>query len=121
MVPTSSLTVVEYDDDEAEGGDREGESKPRNKKKQKGQNHKRDLKQKKDIIKLCPSLIDPEDDRICQVGADKCRFHHDIASYLESKPQDIDGICPVFEALGYCPTGIKCRWLKSHYNPKPPN
>ena len=94
LVPTSSLTVVEYDDDEAEGGDRdrEGESKPRNKKKQKGQNHKRDLKQKKDIIKLCPSLIDPEDDRICQVGADKCRFHHDIASYLESKPQDIDGI-----------------------------
>ena len=118
LVPTSSLTVVEYDDDEAEGGDREGESKPRNKKKQKGQNHKRDLKQKKDIIKLCPSLIDPEDDRICQVGADKCRFHHDIASYLESKPQDIDGICPVFEALGYCPTGIKCRWLKSHYNPE---
>lgn len=37
LVPTSSLTVVEYDDDEAEGGDREGESKPRNKKKQKGQ------------------------------------------------------------------------------------
>ena len=26
LVPTSSLTVVEYDDDEAEGGDREGES-----------------------------------------------------------------------------------------------
>jgi tRNA-dihydrouridine synthase 3 len=35
--------------------------------------------------------------------------------YIASKPQDLPGVCPVFQAIGYCPTGIKCRWLASHY------
>ncbi|KAL6452444.1 DUS3 tRNA-dihydrouridine(47) synthase [NAD(P)(+)] [Candida maltosa Xu316] len=125
LIATDGLNIVEYNDDEAEGGDREsegngngnGKGKGKGKRRQKGgQNHKRDLKQKRDTIKLCPSLVDPSDSKTCQTGESNCRFHHDIPSYLESKPEDIEGVCPVYEALGYCPIGIKCRWLKSHYN-----
>lgn len=121
---TESFSTVEYNDDEAENGGRDSEETDQrggrgngNRKKQKGQNHKRKLKQKKDTVKLCASLIDPEDDSVvCTTGAENCKFHHDVTSYLESKPEDLDGVCPVFEAIGYCPSGIKCRWLKSHYN-----
>ncbi|KAK6890096.1 tRNA-dihydrouridine(47) synthase [NAD(P)(+)] [Candida tropicalis] len=125
LAPVSeSATAIEYNDDEAEGGGRDAEETDQrgngrgNRKKNKGQNHKRKLKQKKDTIKLCASLIDPEDESVvCSAGgAENCKFHHDVVSYLESKPEDIEGVCPVFEAIGYCPSGIKCRWLKSHYN-----
>jgi tRNA-dihydrouridine synthase 3 len=33
---------------------------------------------------------------------------------LKHKAEDIDGICPVFEERGYCASGWRCRWLKSH-------
>ncbi|KAG5417232.1 DUS3 [Candida metapsilosis] len=119
--PSQAASTVEYDDDEAEGGDRtsenaeDGQSNKKGKKKR-GQNHGRDLKQKKDTIRLCPSVIYPDESKPCFLGEDKCRFSHDMEAYLASKPEDIDGICPVFEALGYCPSGMKCRWLNSHYD-----
>lgn len=119
--PVQATNVVEYHDDEAEGGDRmaegaaDGQQNKKGKRKR-GQNHGRDLKQKKDTIKLCPSIIDPDDSKSCFLGEEKCKYSHDLQSYLESKQEDIDGVCPVFEALGYCPAGMKCRWLKSHYD-----
>lgn len=105
-----------YDDEAAEGGDRENDDRSKRSKKGRGQNKKRDLKQQKEEIRLCSSLLDPNDSRECPVGADKCKNTHDIEYYLSTKPADIEGKCPVFEAIGYCPAGLKCRWLSSHYN-----
>lgn len=132
LAPISSnvLQVVEYDDDEAESGGRETSDasgnnsnnnkgkKGKNGKKGRGQNHNRDLKQKGDAVRLCMVMIDPEDDdtKCAAGGAENCKYSHNIEEYLAAKSNDIEGTCPVYEALGYCPSGLKCRWLHSHYN-----
>ncbi|KAG7665350.1 DUS3 [[Candida] subhashii] len=114
---TSSNDIIEdfYNDDEAEGGDREQEQPQQKGRRKRGQNKKRDLKQKPETLRLCSTLLDPENVRECSFGADQCRNTHNVEEYLASKPEDIDGVCPVFKTIGYCPTGLKCRWLKSHY------
>ena len=107
------------DDDNAEAGDRaagDKDNKKEGKNKKRGQNKKRDLRQQHEEIRLCPSLVNPEDDSECKYGEDACRNTHDIELYLSSKPEDIPGVCPVFKAIGYCPSGLKCRWLNSHYD-----
>ncbi|ODV63816.1 tRNA dihydrouridine synthase DUS3 [Ascoidea rubescens DSM 1968] len=82
-----------------------------------GQNKNRDLRQPHETIRLCSSLIDPDNlNRKCKFGAENCRNTHDIDFYLKSKEKEIEGACPVFEAIGYCPAGLKCRWLSSHFN-----
>lgn len=113
----SAMKLKVYDDDEAEGGDREDNDGPKKgkNKKQRGQNKNRDNKQGP-ILRLCSTVLDPDNIKVCNFGAEQCRNTHDVELYLKSKPEDIDGICPVYDALGYCPTGLKCRWLSSHYN-----
>ncbi|ABN66252.1 dihydrouridine synthase of tRNA [Scheffersomyces stipitis CBS 6054] len=111
--------VDSFDDDEAEGGERgveEGKSGKGGKKKRRGQNKNRDLKQKREEIRLCTSLLDPDNIKTCAYGPEQCRSTHNVEEYLASKPVDIEGICPVFRAIGYCPAGLKCRWLQSHYD-----
>lgn len=49
----------------------------------------------------------------CQFG-DKCKYNHDIASYFANREPDISPMCPVYEAHGYCPVGLNCRWAGSH-------
>lgn len=118
------------------------EKKARNKKESRGQNKGRKLVQGKDVVKLCESINSQwvkfwnevadedkqgsdndgerkEDEREtpefeCGYG-ERCRFEHDVPVYLAAKPKDIEGTCPVYEAIGYCPSGLKCRWLHSHY------
>ena len=105
-------------DDEAEGGDRQEEEggKGGKNKKRRGQNKKRDLKQQHEEVRLCSSLLDPENPKECRFGAENCRNSHNVEEYISSKPEDIEGNCPVYSAIGYCPAGLKCRWLHSHYN-----
>lgn len=105
-------------DDEAEGGDRQEEEngKGGKNKKRRGQNKKRDLKQQHEEVRLCSSLLDPENPKDCRFGAENCRNSHNVEEYIASKPEDIEGNCPVYTAIGYCPAGLKCRWLHSHYN-----
>ncbi|KAG7921215.1 hypothetical protein KL927_000459 [Ogataea polymorpha] len=110
---------ADYNDDEAESSKHTSGEKESKKEKKRGQNKKRDLRQAHEEIKLCSSVVDPNDKtKECPYGADKCRFSHDIQAYLASKPADIEGTCPVYAAIGYCPSGVKCRWLGSHYNPE---
>lgn len=104
-----------YDDEEAEKGDRDQDDRSKRSKKGRGQNKKRDLRQQKEEVRLCTTLLDPSQNKECSYG-DKCKNSHDVELYLQSKPKDIDGKCPVFSAIGYCPVGVKCRWLSSHYN-----
>lgn len=106
-----------YNDEEAEGGDRSSNDQgSKRSKKNRGQNKKRDLKQLREETRLCSSLLDPDGGRECPVGVDRCKNTHDVEFYLSTKPTDIEGECPVFATIGYCPAGLKCRWLSSHYN-----
>jgi tRNA-dihydrouridine synthase 3 len=68
---------------------------------------------------------------ICEYGDAKCKYNHDLKSYLDAKPPDLrmpsvaefldgDGteaapmVCPVFEEFGECKYGFKCRYLSAH-------
>lgn len=115
LVVDAPAPSADYHDDEAEGGDRQHEPAADGKKgKRRGQNKKRDLRQQHEQVRLCSSLVDPQGGE-CTYGG-KCRNFHDVPQYLQQKPEDIPGVCPVFEAIGYCPLGLKCRWLGSHYD-----
>lgn len=103
-------------DDDAEAGDRTmEEDKGKKKKKKRGQNKKRDMRQQHEDLRLCSSMVDPGNPGHCKFGPEHCRSTHDISAYLAAKAPDIAGVCPVFKAIGYCPAGLKCRWLGSHY------
>lgn len=45
---------------------------------------------------------------------ENCRFSHKLDEYLESKGEDLGDQCPVYEAKGFCPRGVTCRFAKSH-------
>jgi len=118
IVDSRPLPMVDDDSAEASGdrndaaGDKGGKGKRG--KKQRGQNKNREIKQNQEQIQLCQSLVDPELGRTCKFGPETCRFTHDLDIYLNAKESDIEGVCPVFNSLGYCPAGFKCRFLHSH-------
>ncbi|XP_044719941.1 dihydrouridine synthase (Dus) domain-containing protein [Hirsutella rhossiliensis] len=101
-------------DDEAEG---RGGRKDR--KKNKGQNTGRTFGKFDDTIRLCNSrAFYPEfSPRECRFG-DRCKLSHDLRKYFaEGRRDDVDalgGKCHVFEQYGSCPSGWKCRFVKSH-------
>ncbi|KAK2043042.1 dihydrouridine synthase [Colletotrichum somersetense] len=114
------------DDDAAEGRDqgdgrdaRDSRDKRDKKKREKGQNKERSFGHFDDALRLCNSrAYTPEfSPRDCKFG-DRCNMLHDLRKYLkEGRRQDLetfDGKCPVFEQLGVCPSGWKCRFVKSH-------
>ncbi|CBJ31922.1 conserved unknown protein [Ectocarpus siliculosus] len=59
---------------------------------------------------LCQHL---SDGRPCTYG-ERCRFAHDVKAYLEKKPPDIAETCPIWDARGSCPSGLKCRFGGAH-------
>lgn len=111
---------VEADDaaegraDERDGGDKRGK-----KKKAKGQNTERSFGKFDDTLPLCNSrAFYPEfSPRECRFG-DRCRLCHDIRKYLaegrRGDAETFDGKCPVFVKYGWCPSGWKCRFVRSH-------
>ncbi|KAK9371280.1 hypothetical protein V1509DRAFT_614180 [Lipomyces kononenkoae] len=103
--PGKSTILAPPDDDDAEAGGTK-------RKKERGQNKNRRFAKAREVLKFCESLKDGEG--TCKFGND-CKFEHDVAKYISSKPADLDGTCPVFDAIGFCPSGLKCRWLHSHY------
>lgn len=106
-------TAAEQEEAEKNNGNKTGKNKGKNK--NRGQNKARKLIQVKEEMKICPSILDPESGKKCLKGSE-CNWCHDISVYLAQKDACIDGVCPVWKELGYCPMGIKCRWLKSHFN-----
>lgn len=106
-------------DDEAEGGgvvERAeglgGSAGDKKKNRKRGQNKNRKFVQPRDTVRLCSTA---GTEMGCSYG-DRCKFEHDIGRYIESKPADLPGVCPVYEAIGQCPVGLKCRWLHSHFS-----
>lgn len=49
----------------------------------------------------------------CSFG-DKCKFNHDVKKFLEGKLPDLGSVCYLYETYGKCPSGITCRYAKSH-------
>lgn len=111
------------DDDAAEGreggDDRDNGGKRSRKKKAKGQNTERSFGKFDDALPLCNSrAFYPEfSPRDCRFG-DRCRMCHDVRKYLaEGRRGDVEsfeGKCPVFVKYGWCPSGWKCRFVRSH-------
>ncbi|KAG9255961.1 uncharacterized protein F5Z01DRAFT_619449 [Emericellopsis atlantica] len=126
-------TTASNDDDEAEGRtdtrhardsrddrDNGGGKKGKDKKKAKGgQNTERSFGYVADAIRLCNSraMSNEFSPRECKFG-DRCKMGHDLRKYLEEgRREDVtiwDGQCPVYAAHGKCPSGWKCRFVKSH-------
>lgn len=113
-------------------------------KKKRGQNKNRDNRQVKETHQnqyvLCPKLLQGQDVSNCPFG-EKCRFNHDVTLYLEHKSDEIKCEtlypkvfssyysasqgqpaiklgCPIYNSLGYCPMGYKCRFLSYHMDPE---
>ncbi|KAM3563597.1 hypothetical protein MY1884_001178 [Beauveria asiatica] len=111
------------DDDAAEGRvqghDRDGDGKRGKKKKAKGQNTERSFGKFDDALPLCNSrAFYPEfSPRDCRF-ADRCRLCHDVRKYLSegrrADAETFEGKCPVFVKYGWCPSGWKCRFVRSH-------
>lgn len=100
-------------DQRQDGGGKKG------KKKQKGQNHNRSFGHFEDSLRLCNSrvLSNEFSPKPCKFG-ERCNMCHDLRIYLaEGRRPDVEalgGKCPVFESYGRCPSGWKCRFVKSH-------
>jgi tRNA-dihydrouridine synthase 3 len=62
--------------------------------------------------KLCKSILDGIENQ-CE-RSDKCKFSHDLKSYIENKPEDISDECPNYKKNNYCQYGITCRFGKNH-------
>lgn len=62
--------------------------------------------------KLCRALIDGSETECPRM--EKCKFSHDLKTYLEKKQPDIGEKCPVFSLKGFCTYGVTCRFGKDH-------
>ncbi|EEU48089.1 uncharacterized protein NECHADRAFT_75304 [Fusarium vanettenii 77-13-4] len=102
-----------------ERNDRKSGKGKKDKKKQKGQNTERSFGKFDDAFRICNSrAFYPEfSPRECKFG-DRCKLSHDLRKYLEDgrrgDVETFEGKCPVFTAHGHCPSGWKCRFVKSH-------
>lgn len=103
-------------DNRESGGKRKGKN-------QGGQNSSRKFGSWKDTLQLCGTrTIQPEfSPAECKFGKG-CKFEHDLRKYLaEGKLDDLktfDGLCPIWDSLGRCPAGWKCRFVGSHSEEK---
>ncbi|XP_076157763.1 tRNA-dihydrouridine(47) synthase [NAD(P)(+)]-like [Alosa pseudoharengus] len=99
-----------------DNGAQEEEDK-HNKKKFRGQNKSRPHKkpQSFDDRRLCPSIIQEREAK-CFYG-DKCKFFHNIADYMASKPADLGEKCYLYDTFGKCQYGVTCRFAKAHTGP----
>lgn len=88
------------------------ESEPPPKKKARGQNKNRPRTardNKEDC--LCPSLIHEEG--LCMYG-ENCKFIHDVAKYMSTKPEDVGSNCFSYDTHGKCYYGLACRYGSCH-------
>ncbi|EEB08107.2 tRNA dihydrouridine synthase Dus3 [Schizosaccharomyces japonicus yFS275] len=88
----------------------QGATGEKRKRKERGQNKRRNKVIVREDNALCPRISLGEE---CPYGAE-CRFPHDVEAYLAQKKPDIGKVCTLFDKYGRCPAGFKCRWLSGH-------
>lgn len=107
------------DDDSAEASTHQEQQKLKKRPKSSGMNTHRKFGKSQDEKVLCGTrMLRPEfSPEECPFG-DGCRFEHDLRKYLkEYKREDLktfNGVCPVWEVRGTCPSGWRCRFVSSH-------
>lgn len=80
----------------------------------KGRNKQRPFMLKiSDSEKMCPTVLQEQE---CRYGT-KCKFCHDIATFMKTKPEDLGQECYNFKTFGRCPFGFACRFAKHHISP----
>ncbi|XP_071381210.1 tRNA-dihydrouridine(47) synthase [NAD(P)(+)]-like [Centroberyx affinis] len=67
-----------------------------------------------DDKRLCPSVS--QDNKECPYG-EKCKFYHDVAEYMATKPADVGDSCYLYDTYGKCYYGLCCRFAKAHTSP----
>ncbi|XP_056154450.1 tRNA-dihydrouridine(47) synthase [NAD(P)(+)]-like [Lampris incognitus] len=85
-------------------------------KRARGQNKSRPHKKPTsyEVKRLCFSVIG--ENRTC-INGDKCRYLHDAAEYMASKPADVGKNCYLYDTFGKCRFGLTCRFAKAHTSP----
>lgn len=63
-------------------------------------------------VQLCNFLLHGPREGNCPL--ENCRYIHNLEEYFQSKGDDLADRCPVYEAKGFCPRGVTCRFAKSH-------
>ena len=71
--------------------------------------HTAHLKEKHRVLFL--TLV--QENRKCHYG-DKCKFLHDVAEYMASKPADVGPSCYLYDTFGACFYGVTCRFALAH-------
>ncbi|KAI5627682.1 tRNA-dihydrouridine(47) synthase [NAD(P)(+)]-like [Silurus asotus] len=91
--------------------------KEEEKKKRRGQNKSRPhiKPHSYEDRRLCPSVIQGSG-RKCFYG-EKCKFLHDVADYMSTKPKDLGDTCYLYSTFGRCHYGVTCRFAKAHTGP----
>jgi hypothetical protein len=84
---------------------------PHKRPKLKGRHKKRPIeKNPENKNKICPQILA---ERQCSFG-ERCKFSHDVAGYIDSKPSDLGETCYLFDINGYCQYSYACRYASKH-------
>ncbi|KAL8424947.1 hypothetical protein Efla_007249 [Eimeria flavescens] len=51
-----------------------------------------------------------------ECSAPQCNKSHDVAAFMKTRPQDLEGSCVFVSRHGICPYGCCCRFGRSHIN-----
>mmetsp|Transcript_1829 Transcript_1829/g.7099 ORF Transcript_1829/g.7099 Transcript_1829/m.7099 type:complete len:662 (-) Transcript_1829:95-2080(-) len=109
--PMADTNANVVDDDKAEAGKRGDGGVD---KKRTGKSRRALAREKKQARESGADLCSAFSKGACTFG-DKCRYSHNVESYLRAKQPDLPGACP-FIAAGKekCPHGVMCRYLGTH-------
>ncbi len=117
MRPSATPSVLSEPKPMADSADNTApEEPPPAKKRRRGQNkHRPRPAMLATSAMLCSYFYSPDDDSTltCHFG-DKCKFMHDLQSFMNSKPPDIGENCYLFETYGKCSYGRACRFGAKH-------
>ncbi|XP_034016503.1 tRNA-dihydrouridine(47) synthase [NAD(P)(+)]-like isoform X2 [Thalassophryne amazonica] len=61
--------------------------------------------------RMCQSVM--QDNKECSYG-DKCKYGHDVADYMATKPADVGENCYLYDTFGKCAYSFTCRFAKAH-------
>ena len=70
----------------------------------------------KPVTKMCRAILHK---KACLVGAEKCKYSHDLKEAIATQPADIaevEGGCPNDNLKGFCGYGVNCCIGLDHLN-----
>ncbi|KAG7273568.1 hypothetical protein CRUP_019814, partial [Coryphaenoides rupestris] len=114
--PAAKKLKVEEEEKNGEQEKEEDEEEEKKKRKPWKQEGKRQRGQNKSRPHVKPNSYEERplcDNRKCHYG-DKCKYLHDVAEYLASKPADAGPACHLYDTLGTCMYGVTCRFALAH-------